>query len=190
MQTAGIEDPLVLGLPRGGVPVAYETARVLGAALDILLVRKLGAPSQPELAIGAIGEDGARVINNGALLELRIDDDVLADIEKRERERLREQTLALRVRKPIEISARNVILIDDGLATGATMIAAVQTVRAKSPASVTVAVPVAPPDSLVIVERYADRVYALATLEPFGSVGAWYGDFRQVSDEDVRNMLA
>lgn len=170
--------------------MAYETARVLGAALDILLVRKLGAPSQPELAIGAIGEDGARVINNGALAELHISDEDLARIEQRERERLREQSLAFRVHAPIAVAARNVILIDDGLATGASMIAAVHTVRAKSPASVTVAVPVAPPDSIAIVERYADAVYALATLEPFGSVGAWYGDFRQVSDEDVRNMLA
>ncbi len=183
--------PIVLALPRGGVPVAEAIAKELRAPLDVLLVRKLGAPGQPELALGAVSEDGVTIINQDAVRALDVPQSVLQMLEEREREVLRAQSLEYRLgRAPLAVEGRTVILVDDGLATGASMIAAITALRARDPAKVIVAVPVAPPDTVDVVRRYADAVHALETPQPFGSVGSWYADFSQVSDQDVRNMLA
>lgn len=184
-------DTLVLALPRGGVPVAWEIARRLGAELDILLVRKLGTPGQPELAAGAIASGGVRVLNPEVVDGLRISEDQLdriADAEQRELER-REQLYRGDRARP-EVSGRTVILVDDGVATGATMRAAIQALRQQNPARIVVAVPVAAPDTARRLEREADELVCLATPSPFYAIGQWYRDFNQVGDDEVRRLLS
>ena len=184
-------DARVLALPRGGVPVAYEVAKALQAPLDVFIVRKLGAPGREELAIGAIASGGVKVLNRETIAELGVDESTLNAIVRREETELhrREKTYRYDL-PPLDIAGRTVLLIDDGLATGASMYAGILATRAMSPRRVVVAVPVAPPDTVVQLEEYADDVVVLAMPRPFRGVGAWYADFTQTTDEEVREMLA
>jgi putative phosphoribosyl transferase len=183
-------DVVVLALPRGGVPVAAEIAQRLGADLDVLIVRKLGAPLQRELAIGAIASGGVRVLNDEIVAELGItaaDIDELTREETHELQRRERRYRGDRPRPAIE--GRCVIVVDDGIATGATMRAGIAALRKMKPARIVVAVAVAPEDTIRILEREADEVVCLATPAPFWAVGRWYTVFDQVSDEEVTAML-
>ncbi len=189
--SAGRPDLLVLALPRGGVPVAYEVARALPAPLDVFLVRKLGVPGHEELAMGAIASGGVRVVNDDVVSMLGIPEAALEAAAERERGELRRREAAYRDdRPPPEVRGRTLILVDDGLATGSTMRAAARAVRALGPASVTVAVPVAAAEVCQELRREVDRVVCLATPEPFQAVGLWYADFSETSDAEVRELLA
>jgi putative phosphoribosyl transferase len=187
---ASRDDVVVLALPRGGVPVAREVARALGAPLDAFLVRKLGHPAQPELAMGAIASGGTRVLNEQLVRELRLGDDVIDRATERELAELERRERAYRADRPLpELTGKTVVLVDDGLATGATMRAAVAAVRAQAPERVVVAVPAAPLHSLAELAREADEAVAVITPEPFHAVGLWYEDFGELSDDDVRRLL-
>ena len=184
------KDVLVLALPRGGVPVAYEIATELDLPLDLMLVRKLGVPGQRELAMGAIASGGIRVLNTEVISSLSISDDVIDRVAGREREELeRRETLYRGTRPWPEVAGKLVILVDDGLATGSTVRAAVAALRQRKPAAVIVAVPVAPPDTVRMLRGEAERVICLAMPEPFIAIGRWYLDFTQVSDDEVRQQL-
>ena len=184
------DDVIVLALPRGGVPVALEIATALGAPLDLMLVRKLGTPGQEELAMGAIASGGGRVINESVVQALGISQLAIERVAEQEsRELLRREQAYRGDRAWPKLGDRCVILVDDGLATGATMRAAVEAVRAQRPARIVVAVPVAPADTIALLRRQADEVICLAEPEPFRAIGLWYMDFSQVSDEEVREML-
>jgi putative phosphoribosyl transferase len=181
---------VVLGLPRGGVPVARAVARALGAPLDVFLVRKLGYPGQPELAMGAIASGGVRVLNEQLVAELRLDDELIDRVAEQEEKELRRRELAYRGdRPPLELRGRTVVLVDDGLATGATMRAAVEAVRRKAPERVVVAVPVAPPHAVRELQDAVDELVVLVAPDPFHAVGLWYDDFREVPDDEVRRLL-
>jgi putative phosphoribosyl transferase len=183
-------DAIVLGLPRGGVPVAYEIAVELKAPLDVFLVRKLGAPFNPELAVGAIASGGEAVYNEGLLAQLGLDEEALAPILKREEEELERRERVYRRGRPApSVAGKTVILVDDGVATGATMLAAVDAVRALGPRRVVVAVPSTSASALARLRRSADEVIALSTPEPYVAVGAWYESFPQLSDRDVIEFL-
>jgi len=182
--------PLVLGLPRGGVPVALEVARKLRAPLDVLIVRKLGLPGQEELAMGAIASGGVRVLNRDVLDLLHVSQATVDQVAEEELRELERREAAYRGDRPRpELAGRCVILVDDGLATGATMRAAVDAVRRAEPAEVVVAVPVAPRETVVGLRRSADRVICPWTPEPFFGIGGWYVDFAQTSDAEVRAIL-
>lgn len=186
------DDPsiLVLALPRGGVPVAAEVAQALDAPLDLWLVRKLGLPGQPEYAMGAIATGDVRVLNDDVIARLAIGDAALESVTRAElRELHRRERLYRGTRPWPTLRARTVVLVDDGLATGATMRAAVQSLRAKAPARIVVAVPVAAPDTCELLRRCADEVVCLHTPARFRSVGQWYEDFAQTSDAEVRDCL-
>jgi predicted phosphoribosyltransferase len=184
-------DLLVLALPRGGVPIAYEVARALHAPLDILLVRKLGVPGHAELAMGAIAEGGVRVLNHVVIRELDISQDII-DFIAREEQRVLEQRRRLYRgdRRPPAIEGARIILIDDGLATGMTMMAAIKAVRRGGPAGIIVATPVAAPESVAEIEPLVDEVVTLATPEFLYAIGMWYSDFAPTSDEEVCSLLA
>ena len=182
-------DPVVVGLPRGGVPVAAEVAAALGAQLDVVLVRKIGAPQREELAVGAIGEDGVTVRNEAVLRELGLTWDDLADRVERERAEVRRRAAILRPGARPELRGRTVILVDDGIATGATVVAALRVLRDLGARYVVLAVPVAPPDSLAALAPLADEVVCPSTPRRFAAVGQWYDDFTQVPDEAVRKLL-
>jgi predicted phosphoribosyltransferase len=187
---AGRGDTLVLALPRGGVPVGYELARTLGAPLDVFVVRKIGAPRQRELAMGAVASGGIVVANHEVLRWLRLPESAVQDAAAAARDEIaRQETILRGDHPPAPIAGRVVILVDDGLATGSTMRAAVRAVRAKGPLETIVAVPLSPPDSCAELRREADAVVCLETPEPFSSVGQWYGDFTQVEDDEVRDYL-
>lgn len=182
---------VVLALPRGGVPVAAPVAEALGAELDVFPVRKLGVPGQPELAMGAIAPGGVRVLNASVLEATGVDDDAVERVARDEGEELRRRELAYRGdRPPADLRGATVVLVDDGLATGATVRAAVQAVRAWEPARVVVAVPVGAPGSCAAVANVADDVVCLHSPERFTAVGVHYDDFRQTTDEQVRALLA
>ncbi len=182
--------PLVLGLPRGGVPVAYEVAKALGSPLDILVVRKLGVPFQPELGMGAVGEDGVRVLNADVLRQAGVNEAQLAQVEARERAEVEERATRLRGGRPaIPLQGRTVVIVDDGLATGGTARAAVHVARSAAPARVILAVPVAPPETVATLRRDADDVVAVETPEPFFAIGGWYSDFSPTSDDEVVELL-
>src|SRR5262245_4487965 len=184
------QDVVVLALPRGGVPVAYEVARALDAPLDVFLVRKLGLPGHPELAMGAIASGGVRVLNEDVVGWYGLSASLLDDVAAREQVELERRERAYRgARPPIELSGRVAILVDDGLATGASMKAAVQAARARGPAEVVVAVPVGAFDVCKALAKIADRVVCVRTPSPFSAVGLWYRDFSQTSDEEVRKLL-
>ena len=188
---AGRSDVTVLGLPRGGVPVASEVARALGVPLDVFLVRKLGVPGQEELAMGAIASGGIVVINDEVVDALRVSWDLVESEIARERMELsRRERLYRGNRQPLELAGRIVILVDDGLATGSTMRAAVRALRRKQPAKVIVAVPTAAPSTCRDFERIADACICSIKPEPFRAVGLWYENFDQVSDEEVCALLA
>jgi putative phosphoribosyl transferase len=185
------EQPIVLGLPRGGVAVAVQVARELRAPGDVIVVRKLGLPYQPELAMGAVGEDGALVLNHEVLRASGVGRRDLAVIEARERAEVQRRAAQFRGAKPmIRLDGRTVIIVDDGIATGSTARAAIQVARAHGAARVILAVPVAPADTVQQLAADADTVIALETPEPFWGVGQWYRDFAQVSDAEVRSLLA
>jgi predicted phosphoribosyltransferase len=186
-----LEAPVVLALPRGGVPVAAEVARALAAPLDVVLVRKLGVPGHRELAMGAIGEGGVRVLNESVLRSAHVSAEQLAEVERRERAEL-ERRAALYRGGPsrIDVTGRNAVVVDDGLATGATARAAISVVRAAGARSVVLAVPVAPPDTVADLEAVADRVVVLEAPAQMIAIGSWYRDFTQTSDEEVRRVLS
>lgn len=184
------EDVVVLGLPRGGVPVAFEVARAFGAPLDVIVVRKLGVPFQPELAMGALGEGGVRIVNGDVVRMARVSDDELAAVEERER-----SELALRAQKfrgerpPIPLAGRTAMIIDDGIATGSTARAACQVARAQGASRVVLATPVAPPHTIDELNRYADDVVCLEAPAFFAAIGQFYADFSQTTDEEVIGLL-
>ncbi len=187
----GRGDLLVLGLPRGGVPVAFEVARALRAPLDVCLVRKLGVPWHEELAMGAIASGGVRVLNEDVISELGIGEEALEAVAAREQRELERRERAYRGdRPPIVVAGRTLVLVDDGVATGATMFAALRALRRGGPAAVVVAVPVAPPDTLARLREEADDVACLLAPWPFSAIGLWYVDFDQTSDAEVRDCLA
>ena len=187
---AGAADVVVLGLPRGGVPVAAEVANALGVPLDVFVVRKLGVPRQPELALGAIASGGTIVLNDDIVRLVGIDDAQLRSIVDAQRAEVEARDHLYRgTRPPLDLSGKTVLLVDDGLATGATMRAAVAAVRRRSAASVVVAVPVAAVEAVAALRAEADRVEALSTPPDFVAVGLWYRDFQQVSDDEVRRLL-
>jgi len=187
---AGRTNLAVLGLPRGGVPVAFEVARALGAPLDVFLVRKLGVPGHEELAMGAIASAGVRVLNQDVVHVLQIPDAVIEAVAARERQELGRRERVYRGDHPkLNLRDRVVILVDDGLATGATMHAAVAALRAQEPARVIVAVPTAAPEVCQAFAGEVDEIVCVATPSPFLSVGSWYEDFSQTTDEEVRALL-
>src|SRR3982074_2868160 len=184
-------DVLVLALPRGGVPVGYEVARALGAPLDVFVVRKLGLPGHEELAMGAVATGGVRVLNDQLIERLGIPEHVIDAVAARERQELaRRERLYRRGRPPPVVRGRTVILVDDGLATGATMHAAIQALRQQNPARIVVAVPTASPETCEEIRAKADDVICASTPEPFHAVGRWYQDFSQTTDEEVGFLLA
>ena len=187
----GRDDVVILGLPRGGVPVAFEVAAMLDAPLDLFLVRKLGAPGQEELAMGAIASGGVRILNPAVIESLRVSADEIERVSKREEVELRRRELSYRgERLPLDLHGRIAILVDDGLATGSSRRAAVEAARKFGPSQVVVAVPVAPPSTAREMARIADDVVCVATPEPFYSVGRFYEEFDQTTDDEVRDLLA
>jgi uncharacterized protein (TIGR00369 family) len=184
------EDVVVLGLPRGGVPVAAEVARTLRAPLDVILVRKLGVPAQPELGLGAIGESGARVINPEVVRYAQVSEEQIAQVEAKERAELQRRAQRFRGDAPHEpLAGRTAIIVDDGIATGSTARAACQVARALGAAAVVLAVPVAPPSADGVLRGDADEVICLEMPDRFLAIGEWYEDFAQTSDEEVVALL-
>jgi putative phosphoribosyl transferase len=184
------EDVAVLALPRGGVPVGYEVARRLKAPLDVFLVRTLGIPAQEELALGAVASGGVRVLNEEIVRRSNIPIDVLEVVTEREIAELKRREMAYRGDQPLaSVRDKTVILVDDGLATGASMKAAVKGLWTLDPERVVAAVPVAAPDVCARFQQLVDEIICLETPEMFYGVGAWYQDFTQVSDDDVRRLL-
>jgi putative phosphoribosyl transferase len=188
---AGRDDVIVLGLPRGGLPVAYEVARSLGAPLDVFIVRKLGVPGFEELAMGAIASGGARVLNENVIAQLDDPDEALALVTEAETRELERRELEYRDGRPaLDVRGRTVILVDDGLATGATMRAAVLALRASGVARCVVAVPVAAPETCAEFRQKVDDVICAVSPPNFRAVGQFYEDFSQTTDEEVRELLA
>src|SRR3979411_748170 len=184
-------DVLVLACPRAGVAVAVGGARALGAPLDVLVVRKLGVPGYEELAMGAVATGGVRVLNDQIVDRLGIPDHLIDAVAAREQQELSRRELLYRGgRPPPNIRGRTVILVDDGLATGATMHAAIQALRQQQPARIVVAVPTASPETCEEMRAEVDDVICAITPEPFHAVGLWYQDFSQTTDEEVRELLA
>jgi len=182
-------DVIVFALPRGGVPVAYEVARALGAPLDVFLVRKLGVPGHEEYAMGAIAEGGAMVLSEGVIRELHIPQRAVEATVQKERAELERRARLYRSGPPPQVRGRTVILVDDGLATGSSMRAAVAALRSLDPARIVVAVPVAARETCEALRQEADEVVCARTPEPFYAVGLWYEDFEQTSDEEVGELL-
>jgi predicted phosphoribosyltransferase len=186
----GRPDVIVLALPRGGVPVAFEVARAIGAPLDVLMVRKLGVPGHEELAMGALASGDRRVLNREVIQALKIDDETIEAAVRKEQRELQRRERAYRDDRPFpDLAGRVVILVDDGLATGSTMRAAVAAVREQGPERVVVAVPTAAPSTCEEFRDLADDCVCVMTPEPFRAVGLWYEDFSQTSDEEVRELL-
>jgi predicted phosphoribosyltransferase len=186
-------DPVVLALPRGGVAVAFEIARALEAPLDLVLVRKIGAPDQPELAVAAVvdGEKTEIVVNEDVLEALALTESFVHERAAREIEEIeRRRRVYLRGRDRVPVAGKTALVVDDGIATGATMRAALRAVRRRQPKRLVLAVPVAPPDTVESLRSEVDEVVCLSTPSLFGAIGYFYRDFRQVDDEDVRRLLA
>lgn len=183
-------DVVVLALPRGGVPVAYEIAKRLHLPMDLFLVRKLGVPVHEELAMGAIATGGVRVLNEDVIRKLRITDEMIkAAVEEQERELKRREKEYRGDRQPLELKGKTVVLVDDGLATGASMRAAVQALKMHGPAKIVVAVPVGAPETCREFELEVDEVVCGKAPEDFRAVGAWYHDFTQTTDEEVCRLI-
>jgi putative phosphoribosyl transferase len=188
---AGQPDVRVLALPRGGVPVGYEVARALGAPLDVFLVRKLGAPTYGELAMGAIADGGTRVLNEAVIAQLHISPEDIERVAEREAKELARRSRRYRgERPPTDVREKTVILVDDGLATGSTMRAAVAALRSQGPRRLVVGVPVAAAETCAELEQEVDEVTCATTPEPFYAVGQGYRDFEQTTDEEVDELLA
>jgi predicted phosphoribosyltransferase len=187
---AGRPDVVVLALPRGGVPVAYEVARELRVPLDVFLVRKLGVPGHPELAMGAIAEGGVEVLSDDLIHDLRIPQKIVQQVAVRERMELDRRDAMYRDGRSFPaIRGRVVILVDDGLATGSTMQAAVTALRRLEPARIVVAAPVGVRETCERMRRFADEVVCLTTPEPFQAVGLWYEEFTQTTDDEAKRLL-
>jgi putative phosphoribosyl transferase len=187
---AGRHDVVVLALPRGGVPVGYHVAEALGAPLDIFVVRKLGTPGHRELAMGAIASGGVRVLNDDVVRWLNIRPEQIESVAREEEQELIRREAAYKAgRPPVSLKDRVVILVDDGLATGSTMKAAVQAVKQHGPSRVIVAVPVGAPETCRDLREYADEVVCVSMPERFSAVGQWYERFDQTSDDEVRELL-
>jgi putative phosphoribosyl transferase len=187
----GLKNAIVLGLPRGGVPVAYEVALAIDAPLDVLVVRKLGVPFQPELALGAIASGGVRVLNEELLNELPgVDESTIEAIIEKETEELKRREVLYRGDRPLpELHSKDVLVVDDGMATGATMWAAAKAVKQQHPAKIIIAVPTASSSAVRLVENSADEVICLDTPPSFSAVGYYYRDFGQTTDGEVRETL-
>lgn len=184
-------DVIVLALPRGGVPVAYEVARALDAPLDVFLVRKLGVPGHEEFAFGAIATGGIRVINQDLVQALGIPPKLIDAIAARQQQELeRRERLYRGTRPPTDVRNRTLILVDDGLATGSTVLAAVRALRSEGAGRIVVAVPVASPEACEQLGEEADDVICAVTPEPFNAVGLWYQDFSQTTDDEVKELIA
>ena len=184
-------DMLVLGLPRGGVPVAYEVARELNAPLDVFIVRKLGVPGHEELGMGAIATGGVRILHEGIIREFGISQELIDSVSEREQAELDRRNRLYRGDRPAPaIKDRTVVIVDDGLATGSTMKAAIQAVRQQAPRRLIVAVPTAPAETCEQVKESADEVVCAITPDPFLAVGGSYADFSQTTDEEVRDLIA
>lgn len=187
---AGAKDTIVLALPRGGVPVAYEIAKTLALPLDVMLVRKLGAPEQEELAIGAIASGGKTVLNKAIVEKLSINDESITRVKKREQYELERREMMYRGTRPqADLRSKNVILVDDGLATGATMLVAIYAVKENSPKKVIVAVPVVTREAVLRIRAKVDDVVYLECPEPFKAIGCWYQEFSQLTDIEVIDDL-
>jgi putative phosphoribosyl transferase len=187
---AGRSDVLVLGLPRGGVVVAYEVAQALNVPMDIFLVRKLGVPMREEMAMGAIASGGVRVINQQVIQAWRLSDETIDAVTEKETRELKRRESLYRQNRPLpDVKGKTVLLIDDGLATGATMQAAVTALRQLHPRWITVAVPVASPETCDAFQDEVDEVICAQTPEPFFAVGLWYAEFEQTTDEEVRELM-
>lgn len=187
---AGAQNVLVLALPRGGVPVAYEVAEALKVPLDIVLVRKIGVPYQPELAMGAIVSGGGYTVNRDVVDELQITSDQFgAEVQRESEELHRRERLYRAKRPPLQAAGKTLIVIDDGIATGSSMRAAILGLRRERPAKIIAAVPVAPADAVVALAQVADEMVCLLTPDPFRAVGLHYMNFGQVGDTEVRELL-
>lgn len=183
-------DVIVLGLPRGGVPVAYQVARALGAPLDTLIVRKLGVPGHEELAMGAIASGGVEVRNEQVIADARIDEALIEAVAGHERIELERRERAYRGDRPaVDVAGRTVLVVDDGLATGATMRAAVGALRERGAAAIVVAVPIAAPTVVDEIGAIVDEIVCLRTPDPFVAIGLWYDDFAPTSDDEVRRLI-
>ena len=191
MKYADRDDVLVLALPRGGVPVGFEVAQALRAPLDVFIVRKLGVPGHDELAMGAIATGGVRVLNDDVVMSLELEPEVIDTVAAREEKELARRERLYRGARPApDVHGRTVILVDDGLATGSTMRAAVAALRKQRPARIVVAVPVAAPETCEEFKTEVDEVVCAATPRMFNGVGRWYEDFSQTTDEEVHELLA
>jgi len=187
---ANREDVIVLGVPRGGVPVAFEVATTLNLPLDIFVLRKLGVPWHEELAFGAIGSGGGRVLNESVVEEFGISDVEIALVTRAEREELeRRERLYRGSRPPLDVHGRTIILVDDGIATGSSIRAAIQALRQMKPAAIVVATPVAPQESCNRLQHEVDELVCVEMPEPFYAIGEFYDDFSQVSDDEVNELL-
>jgi putative phosphoribosyl transferase len=187
---ANRDDVIVLGVPRGGIPVAFEVATTLNVPLDIFVLRKLGVPGHEELAFGAVGSGGTRVLNRSVLEQIGISDRDIASVTRMEREELeRRERLYRGNRPPLDVQSQTVILVDDGIATGASLMAAIQALRRMKPAAIVLATPVAPSSTYDRLRREVDEVVCVDMPEPFYGVGQFYLDFSQVSDEEVIELL-
>jgi len=185
------KDVVVLGLPRGGIPVAFEIAKALNVTLDVFLVRKLGVPWQKELAMGAIAMGDVQVLNNDIIQDLGIPMDSVAQVAEKEREELERRNVLYRQNQQApDLSKRTVILVDDGVATGATIHAAISAIKQLDCESIIIAVPVAPPETVDLLNSEVDEVYCLETPIQFFAIGSWYEDFTQTTDEEVCDLLA
>jgi predicted phosphoribosyltransferase len=191
MKYADRDDVLVLALPRGGVPVGFEVAHALKAPLDVFIVRKLGVPGHDELAMGAIASGGVRVLNDDVMISLELEPEVIDAVAAREEKELARRERLYRGARPApDVHGRTVILVDDGLATGSTMRAAVVALRKQGPARIVVAVPVAAPETCEEFKTEVDEAVCAATPRMFNGVGRWYDDFSQTTDEEVHDLLA
>ncbi|HEY2322697.1 MAG TPA: phosphoribosyltransferase [Thermoanaerobaculia bacterium] len=183
-------DAIVLALPRGGVPVGYEVARALGAPLDVFIVRKLGVPGQEELAMGAIASGGVRVLNDEVLRYVNVSKSMIEVVAEREARELERREKSYRgKRPPLDVAGKTVVIVDDGLATGSTMRAAVRALQEMKPREIVVAVPVAAPSTCDEFRGIVNEMICLRTPEPFQAVGLWYEDFSQTTDEEVHALL-
>ena len=190
MEYKHLDSVIVLAIPRGGVVLGYEVAMALNAPLDIVIPRKIGAPGNPELAIGAVTEDGARVLNEEIVNMFGISQDYLEEITEREISEIRRRASVYREGgSSPNLEHKTVIIVDDGLATGATMKAAIKSVRERKASKIVVAVPVAPPDTIRQLSKQADKIVCPVIYEPFYAIGQFYTDFDQVSDEEVVRLL-
>lgn len=191
MATLAPANPAVYALPRGGVPVAYEVARALGCDMDILVVRKVGVPGQPELAMGAVAEGGVVLRNEEVISLAGVDEESFDRYGEMEEAELQRRLTSYRaVAEAVDPANHTAIIVDDGLATGSTAMAAVEALRERSAREIWVAVPVAPRDTTAHLQQMADHVVVLSQPRYFGAVGAWYRDFTQTSDDEVRSLLA